>query len=98
MPPMLVFFCCLQLNRSSCEITFAKSIVHSDIMLTKLGQSYYVFFPDKNSESREIAVRSSQWQVFKTFETLEVMNKSGKLMLLAKFFLIIKKYANPSLT
>ena len=47
---------CLELKRRSCYIPFPKSIVYSDVVLEKVGQSNKSLFPRKNAESQTLKI------------------------------------------
>ena len=49
--PSTFIFGCLKLKTRFCEIPFPKSIIYSDVVLSKLGHSYESSFPSQNSES-----------------------------------------------
>ena len=78
--PFTVIFGCLELKKRASKIQFPKSIIYSDVVLDKLGQSYKSFVLSKNGESstHKVSDAHSYWQVAglqncKTFELLKSM-------------------------
>ena len=49
--PSKFIFDRLKIKKRFCDIPFPKTLVYSDVVLDKLGQSYKAFFLSKNAES-----------------------------------------------
>ena len=73
--PSTFIFGCLELKRRSCKIPFPKSIVYSDLVLDKLGQSCMSFLPRKNELCKLLVKLRQETKIGKLEIKLVIQNR-----------------------